>query len=430
LMFEPKKSREPNDNAVDASKLASDIMTISNAASMLWELDFSRNLYGAGVLRVSPTMTFPHVKWSHFPIDGFYPVFNPSDPDELVECYAISVLTEEQVRTIYGIDPTTLPTIPLPIGIPGRYYVKAEHWTKRKYDTTINNVPLQGFSGVNPWGIIPFVYIPRIRTIDWSGEALVEDIYRPQDELNMRIGDIADALNYNSHPTRWGKNLPDTFNAQNFPLGANSFWDLGRKFGDSSEGPEIGMLQADQPVPETAFTYIRFIYDWARVSSSAPPIAFGEDSGGGQRSGVTLEIRLWPLIKAVKRSRNYMATGLRTALNISGRILAQKKFSDIDPGIVQTILEGGIVPVFYRILPRDQAQVVDEVVKLMTCDPPAISLETAQTILGRGAAELIRIDDTIKLREAIAKREAEMMKEFAPKPAVPAKPAPKPAPKE
>jgi hypothetical protein len=144
-------------------------------------------------------------------------------------------------------------------------------------------------------------------------------------------------------------------------------------------------------VPEAAFKHIQFVYDWVRTSSFAPPIAFGEDNGGGQRSGVTLEIRLWPLLKAVRRSRSYLTTGLMRATRITGRILSQKKFSDVDKRVIQGLLEGDLTTQYHHVLPRDQAAVVDEVVKLLSTNPPAISLETSQEILGRGMSEVTRI---------------------------------------
>ena len=50
-----------------------------------------------------------------------------------------------------------------------------------------------------------------------------------------------------------------------------------------------------------------------------------------------------------------------------------------------------MTPQYHHVLTRDQAAVVDEVVKLLSTTPPAISLETAQEELGRGMSEVTRI---------------------------------------
>jgi hypothetical protein len=219
---------------------------------------------------------------------------------------------------------------------------------------------------------------------------LTGDVTAAQDELNMRLGDMGEAINYNAHPIRWGLNLPAGFDAEHFPLGPNAMWDLGRALGNSPV-PEVGMLEIENPIPRGSFEYLEFLYDWTRSSTFAPPIAFGEDNGGGQRSGATLEIRLWPLIKSIRRGRSYLNTGLRKALYISGRILQQKGFDGVPARAVQSILQGHLTPHFHSILPRDQSAAVDEVVKLLSTDPPSISLESAQSVLGRGIGEVDRI---------------------------------------
>ena len=373
-----------NDTVTEELKAAiaylSSVLSFSNAGSMLWETEFSRNLYGAGVIRVAPSLgQAPHIRWSKLDARRFYPIFHPEDPDELIEAWIVTPMTKDQVRALYGIESTN------------EFPLKVERWTTSVYETSIDGKKVSKFSGVNPYGIVPFVYIPRLRTTDWYGESLVADLYAPQDELNARLADVGDTLNYNSHPVFWGKNMPKGFNAKNFPLAPNAMWDLGRSFGSGAGGPEVGVLQASNPVPEAAFKHIQFVYDWVRTSSFAPPIAFGEDNGGGQRSGVTLEIRLWPLLKAVRRSRSYMTTGLLRAMRITGRILAQKKFSDVDKRVIAGLLEGNLTTQYHHVLPRDQAAVVDEVVKLLSTNPPAISLETAQEALGRGMSEVTRI---------------------------------------
>jgi len=125
----------------------------------------------------------------------------------------------------------------------------------------------------------------------------------------------------------------------------------------------------------------------ARTSSFAPPIAFGEDDGGGQRSGITLEIRMWPLLKATRRSRSYLGASLRRAMRISGLILQQKNFPSIPSRAIKALIDSTVVPHFYNIMPRDQQQAVDEVTKLLSTEPKSISLETAQTVLGADPAK-------------------------------------------
>jgi hypothetical protein len=380
ILFEPN-NLTGGENSIDrqAAVYLAQVLDDSNAQSMLWELDFDRNLYGAAVMRI--TTTFPlrsHVRWVHVPIDGFYPVFDPEDPDVIIECWYVSQISPEQAKQRYGIEAE------------GKsYLVKVEHWTQFLHETTVDGRRIDGSSGINPYAVVPFVYIPRMRTTDWWGESLAGDIYAPQDELNMRLADVSDALNYHMHPIFYGSNLPKNFNATNFPIAPWAFWDFGRTMGNNK--PEVAILETEHAVSPQAFEYVKFLYDWTRTSSFAPPIAFGEDDGGGQRSGATLEIRLWPLLKALRRSRAYMTTGIKRAMHITGRMLAQKKFSDLDSGIAKVLYDRALAVGYHRILPRERSSVVDEVVKLSELTPPQISMETAQAMLGRGLPEVSRI---------------------------------------
>lgn len=359
-----------------AINLGADILLGSNAASVLWELEVDRNVYGGGALKVIPDLKRPgHVRWMRVRPGSLYPVYDPDDPDRLLEVYVTVEMSRDQAKAKYDIEGTS------------DIVFRVEHWTERIYENFVDGQKVNKYSGVNPWGVVPFVYIPRMRTTYWWGDALTAEIMEPQDEINMRVADMGEAINYNSHPIRTGTNLPKSFNSKNYPINSDSLWDLGKALPGAPE-PRIDVIEIKNPVPQGAFDYVAFLYDWSRTSSFSPPVAFGEDDGGGQRSGATLEIRMWPLVRAIKRSRSYLSAGYLRAMQISARILKQKKLrlDALDP-----ILEGRIVPHFADILPRDHAQVVDEVVRLATVSPPHISLETAQQLLGRGPGEVNRI---------------------------------------
>ena len=180
-----------------------------------------------------------------------------------------------------------------------------------------------------------------------------------------------------------------SFNTKNFPLDPNSLWDLGKTIGNSPP-PQVGMLEAKEAVSAGVMGYIKFMYDWSRTSANTPPIAFGEDEGS-QRSGTTLEIRMWSLIKAIRRSRSYLIEGLGRTIRMTADIYRQKAHSDIPVNAVKKMMDGSIRPVLADILPKDHQAIVDEVVKLSSTTPISISLETSQKILGRGAGEVDRI---------------------------------------
>jgi hypothetical protein len=379
VSFEAKRDDVTDDAALNAIEILNDIVLNSNGNSVLWEAALDREIYGGAVFKVVPVLSGNGgVKWNRLFIQGFFPVFDPDDPDELLEVYLYIPMTREQARLKYGYQGDEL--------IP----IRVEHWTKASYENSIGNMRIEAYSGSNPWGIIPFVFIPRMRTRSYFGDSLTEDIIPLQNELNMRVADVSEAINYNAHPIRWGFNLPSKFNNENFPLGANAFWDLGRTLG-ANLPPTVGIMEPKNAVDPVAFEYIRFVYDWARTSASSPPIIFGEDNGGGQRSGSTLELRMWSYVKSIRRSRSYMINGIRRMAIMSAKIMKQKKFPGISVRALDKIINGEVLPVLSDIMPRDHQAIVDEVVKLMSLTVPSISLETAVKKLDYGASEVERI---------------------------------------
>lgn len=382
VSFEPSQDEEVGSPQKAAADIASKILETSNAPSMLWETSLHRNIYGGSPIQIVPAISSPGwIKWVRVPIEGFYPIWDTEDIDELLEVYIVTGMTKEQAKAKYGYDGDEQP-----------YVTRVDHWTRAFYESKLEGKRISAHSGINPWGFIPFEFIPRMRSTHWWGDSLTQDLIRVQDELNLRIADLGDAINYNSHPIRWGLNMPRGFNSDNYPVGPNILWDLGRQSGDQE--PKVGILEAEKAIPEGAFEYIKFLYDWARTSVFAPPIAFGEDSGGGQRSGVTLEIRMWPLIKATRRSRAYYRTGLKRLLKKSGLILRQKGLGPTRA--VDAMINAEVLPRFHPIMPRDQAKIVDEVTKRFSTTPPSISLETAVKKLGDGTAEVERIKEMLE----------------------------------
>jgi hypothetical protein len=86
-----------------------------------------------------------------------------------------------------------------------------------------------------------------------------------------------------------------------------------------------------------------------------------------------------------------MINGIRRMAIMSAKIMKQKKFPGVSTRALDKIINGEVLPVLSDIMPRDHQSIVDEVVKLMQLQVPAISLETAVKKLDYGAAEVERI---------------------------------------
>jgi hypothetical protein len=383
VTFDPARTAEITDAVTAASRQLDMILRASRGNSRLWELELDRQKFGGGIFKINFDKAPHYINWSRIQATEFFPVVDPTNEDRFLAVKIMSRISREQAYEKFGASTNK-----------SEVEIK-EIWTNKNYEYWVDEKKIGEFCGENPYGIVPFVYIPRFRSSNWWGESLIDDVRLTQDELNMRLGDLGEAINYNSHPTRWGVNLPRKFNAKNYPLGSNVLWDLGRAFSGAPQ-PQVGILESASPVPQGVFDYIKWIYDWTRTSVFAPPIAFGEDDGGGQRSGVTLEIRMWPLLKAIRRSRAYLSTGLTNAVEVSARLLEQKNVLENSAQIIAAMRDGSIVPGFSSIMPRDKAALVDEVVKRLSTNPPTISLQEALKVLGSPSSEEEDIDTMVK----------------------------------
>src|SRR5690349_11674596 len=68
----------------------SKVLSFSHAPSTFWEMDFDRNLFGATVLKVVPSLSeFPYIRWMKVPTQTFFPIFHPEDPDDLIEAWMV-----------------------------------------------------------------------------------------------------------------------------------------------------------------------------------------------------------------------------------------------------------------------------------------------------------------------------------------------------
>jgi hypothetical protein len=384
VKFEPGQNAEVSQPEKDASDLARKILRNSNANSMLWEMALEREVYGGSPIKITPALKLSSgVKWDRIALGSFFPIWDPDDIDSLLEVYIVTEMTRDQAKAKWGI-------------VTGDDTVRrVEHWTNTVYENTVGNVRIDAYSGINPWGFVPFVYFPRFRSDHWWGDSLTEDLIRVQDELNMRIADLGDAVNYNTHPIKWAYNLPKSFDTKNYPIGSNILWDAGKVLGSSPE-PHIEILEAKNPIPSGTFDYINFLYDWGMTSSFIPPVVLGRSESASQRAGITVELKMQSLVRATRRSRSYMSTGLLRAMRMSALILSQKDLPGISKRALSVLIEGSLLPFYAPVLPRDQEKVVDEITKRLSTTPPTISLETSVKKLGDGTSEVERIRTMLK----------------------------------
>jgi hypothetical protein len=402
----------PRDGEVEAERIQHLLRYVYNVLDenaiepKLWECGLDQMRFGGAVLRVSrdPRRQYG-VRIERIPVSAFYPLWSPDSYDELMEVSVVTEISAQAAQAYFGVE------------VSGDTVIRVEHWTRDRYENFIDNKRIDRFSGVNRLNRIPFVYIPRFRSDSFYGEALTEDITGVQDELNMRVGDMGEAITYNAHPIKWGYNLPkDINNSSKYPYAPDRLWDLGNHL-PGTQPPALNVLEAKNPVPDAAFHHIQFVYDWARAAGYSPPVAFGEDEGS-QRSGATLVLRMWPLTRAIRRTRLYWKPALIQIFDLVMSINSANGTKSTPQDIAETYHQVMMDVDFAPVLPRERAELVNEVVMRAQTDPPSISQEGALELLGVRDAqrELERIEDQQEAQREAEQEAMEAQRKVASKP--------------
>ena len=82
--------------------------------------------FRGAALKVTPTLTYPYIKWSMPPVESFLPIWNAENQDKLLEVYVVYDITSDQARLMYGFDGTQ------------DLVRRVEKWTPRYYENYLN----------------------------------------------------------------------------------------------------------------------------------------------------------------------------------------------------------------------------------------------------------------------------------------------------
>ena len=206
---------------------------------------------------------------------------------------------------------------------------------------------------------LPLVHIPNLPINgEYYGFGDAEAVHSLQDELNLRLADLGDIVNYHAHPIVL---LRNTFKArEEFETGPDKIWDLGR------EG-EAEYLQWSG-TPPSVFEYIELVLRVMLDTASLTPVAFGR-AEQSQASGSALVVQMLPVIEVARRKRAVWHSRLSLIarrlleLEIMGR--TERAFQERWGFGLADLEQVEITPRWAPMLPRDRAQVVNENVTLL-----------------------------------------------------------------
>lgn len=387
----------------------------NNSRSLMMENAIMSQIYGGSVLKATyvPWESFEYGGWRSIPIriervnpKNFIGIPDASDLYRLSEAWIVKKIYKNEAKTW---------------GYSGNDDIvwRVEHWTQETYKILIDGkvavrkvrgepIPL---GGINPFGFIPIVYIPHIRTGDFLGINAFDHLKGMVRELNLRYGDFGDAVNDDAHSYVAYRNVQGTPQVKTLAEGFPAI-DLGSSSNISGNEPEPDMFEIRKQRASTAMEdLVADIFKQYRRDAFIPAVADGEDEGS-QRSGLTLAIRFWPLTSHVGQERIFWGDGLDVFQAFLLKMMAKKKLADISEAHTKLRIKEKWAP----MLPRDREVEVQEWVQRASANIGSIETLLEQT----GDVEDIE-EEKKKILDWI-KEIKKIEQEFAPKPAMPGAP--------
>lgn len=338
-----------------------------------------------------------------------YPVWHPTRYRELLRVHVKFQVPADIAQSVYGYTPQK-----------NEIWVDyVETWNKDAWQIMLGPrgkrvVAKTGdmeLRGDNPFvdpqtgeKLIPFVYVSRLRTGKFYGQAIGEDLYGLQNEQNLRLADHGDAISAATHPAGWGRNLSRRGDKGPVSLQPGKITDLG----DTPMGGAEPHVEQYPPPDISESSVIEFanvlettLYDMGGLS----PVLLGKDEGS-QRSGQTLAMRAIPTIGVITDYRSSWRSGLKELahLFIIGALVYKRETKiAANKNWIRAVVTPSLAP----ILPRDRESLVNEISVLRSAG--AMSRQRAVYI----QPDVENPEEELALIEAEeqAKRDAELEKQ-------------------
>ncbi len=295
--------------------------------------------------------------------DFVFPIPDPQNPWELLECFIVYKINPAAAKELYGAEPSKNPP----------YVTMVEHWRREDYSILVDGKPISlkyadGSAllldkAPNPFGKVPIVYIPRIREGTFYGSSVIPKIAGLVKEYNSRLADVGDQVALASRHYTFGKNM----NRDPKPRtsGDVKFYDIGSKNPSLQADPDVWSIPQAQ-VSQSSVGFVSTLLAQIDRESAISPIAYGVDEGS-QRSGATLEIRMSPTINSARQQRVNWNTGLRVVFRLVMALIINKQLLPDLAGELTSLAQLSKVQATHRwssYIPKDEGDMVNMITQL------------------------------------------------------------------
>jgi hypothetical protein len=209
--------------------------------------------------------------------------------------------------------------------------------------------------GENVFGVVPIVYIPHIRDHGFLGNSIINDtVIGIIKEMNMRWADLGDAISNDAHDLIVGADIVGSVTFKQLPDG-RPYVDIGQSSGMEGHQKPSLTVSATKSASEPMLKFGNKLDSMYRRETNHPAVADGEDEGS-QRSSLTLNTRMWPLVSHVELERQTWSVGMTTFLKIIITMMNVKGLG----GVTKEALDYKFKVEWPPMLPRDREALVTE----------------------------------------------------------------------
>ncbi|MEX2447006.1 MAG: phage portal protein, partial [Dehalococcoidia bacterium] len=185
-----------------------------------------------------------------------------------------------------------------------------ESWTAERFDLWAQDEVVD--SRANPYGAIPFVIYPNVpQPKQFWGLSDIEPVREPLEELNRALTQLSRILELSGNPIAVLENVEE---ARDIAVQPGAVWEVP----EQARAYLLDLLQGGGV--RLHVDYVDLVYRTLSDLAEIPRIAFGD--GGGDRSGVSLQLELDPLIRRVARKRLVRSAAMRRRDALALRLAA------------------------------------------------------------------------------------------------------------
>jgi hypothetical protein len=347
ISFVPGPDKKTKKRAREVLDIIHDVFSDNNAGSMFITSGITSQYLGGCVFSARWRPDLNKIEISSPGADELIAIPDGTDYFRLKEAWIVREISYIEARSYF-------PDIPEGQNI--FYYT--EHWTPKEYEIAINGVTIEfdgiKAKGINPFGVVPIVYIPHIRDGHMIGKSLITEAVKGIiKEMNLRFADIGDAISDDSHSYVAARNISSRIKLETLADG-RKYLDLGSGSGMENQNPDLFTVKAGS-ASEPMLKFAAELDAFYRREVDHPSVADGEDQGS-QRSSLTLNTRMWPLVSHVELERSFWTVGLISFAKIIMKILQVKGLE----GIKEEDLKLKFLIKWPPMLPRDREVLVNE----------------------------------------------------------------------